>query len=254
MTATPDTSTAESDRRLLADAPPNSDHWDDATWAAWFRSAARAHGERFDGDTKATNPRTLLGGILHSALSAVALAKEGEVGEASEHVDAIERLTAAYRMSTVEWEKEAIHLHFSLSYANYLVLPRTLLQSMPDAWQARFVALVDELHEAFQHVPQAESYEVTAGTVHEVSDLDDTQLKQLGIVKDWYRGEEPPEGLDAQALREWEAEHEDPEGPTYSKDGEELDPDFRVLLPCADPVPHYNRGRARVEPRLGGAS
>lgn len=34
---------------------------------------------------------------------------------------------------------------FSLSYSSFLVLPRTVLQSMPDDWQAKFVALLDEL-------------------------------------------------------------------------------------------------------------
>ncbi|WP_030186594.1 hypothetical protein, partial [Streptomyces capuensis] len=43
---------------------------------------------------------------------------------------------------------DAIHKHFGLSYANYLVLPRTLLQSMPDAWQNAFVKLLDEMDDA----------------------------------------------------------------------------------------------------------
>lgn len=33
----------EADRRILAAAPANSDDWDEATWAAWFRTADRAH-------------------------------------------------------------------------------------------------------------------------------------------------------------------------------------------------------------------
>jgi hypothetical protein len=93
------TSTIEDDRRLLADAPPNSDDWDDATWAAWFRAAARAHGGRFDGDTKAANPAALLTAILHSARWAVILNKKGQTGEVGEHVDAIEHLLAAYRLA-----------------------------------------------------------------------------------------------------------------------------------------------------------
>lgn len=42
-----------------------------------------------------------------------------------------------------------IHDAFGLSYASYLVIPRTVLQSMPLDWQARFVALVNETHERF---------------------------------------------------------------------------------------------------------
>lgn len=41
-----------------------------------------------------------------------------------------------------------IHTWFSLSYAAYLVLPRSILQSMPDEWQERFVACLQEVEEA----------------------------------------------------------------------------------------------------------
>ena len=155
----------------------------------------------------------------------------------------------------VEVEPEAIHAHFGLTYANYLVLNRTLLQSMPDLWQTQFVALLDQLHEAFAHVPQAEGYKVEAATEHEVCDLDDEQLAQLGITEDRYRGETPPEGLDAEGLAEWEEAHESPDGPVYSRDGEEVDGGELVMLPAVDPVPHYNRGRTYIAPAvavLGG--
>jgi hypothetical protein len=62
-----------------------------------------------------------------------------------------------------EWDPydfEAIHLWFNLSYANYLVLPRALLQSMPDEWQKRFVLCLDELVETMREVPQADRYRV----------------------------------------------------------------------------------------------
>jgi hypothetical protein len=97
--------TADDDRRVLRAAPADSDDWDDDTWAAWFRCAARAHGERFDGDTKPANPRALLGAILHSARLAVALTEQGEAAEAKEHVGAIERLVAGYR-KTVQPDRE----------------------------------------------------------------------------------------------------------------------------------------------------
>ncbi|WP_438028978.1 hypothetical protein [Sorangium sp. So ce233] len=38
-----------------------------------------------------------------------------------------------------------IHLWFSLSYGNYLVIPRALLQSMPVEWQERMVKCLEEL-------------------------------------------------------------------------------------------------------------
>ena len=44
---------------------------------------------------------------------------------------------------------EPIHAAFGLSYASYLVVPRTVLQSMPVSWQAEFVALMNETHERF---------------------------------------------------------------------------------------------------------
>lgn len=44
-------------------------------------------------------------------------------------------------------EVEPIHAWFGLTYANYLVLNRALLQLMPQDWQARFVACLEELSE-----------------------------------------------------------------------------------------------------------
>lgn len=52
---------------------------------------------------------------------------------------------------------EAIHNYFGLSYAQYLTLPRTALQSMPEEWQARFVACLHELDEAFDWKPHHEN-------------------------------------------------------------------------------------------------
>lgn len=42
-----------------------------------------------------------------------------------------------------------IHSWFSLSYANYLVLHRAMLQSMPDDWQDKFVNLLDEMEKYY---------------------------------------------------------------------------------------------------------
>ena len=39
-------------------------------------------------------------------------------------------------------DDEPIHGYFGLSYANYLVLPRSVLQSMPIDWQEKFVELL----------------------------------------------------------------------------------------------------------------
>jgi len=43
-----------------------------------------------------------------------------------------------------------VHTFFGLSYANYLVWPRSIMQSMPDEWQKRFCRLAIELDEAVE--------------------------------------------------------------------------------------------------------
>jgi hypothetical protein len=39
---------------------------------------------------------------------------------------------------------------FGLSYASYLVVPRLVLESMPEDWQRRFVSMTEECHERFE--------------------------------------------------------------------------------------------------------
>jgi hypothetical protein len=58
-------------------------------------------------------------------------------------------------------DSEPVHLWFSLSYANYLVLPRSVLQSMSEEWQRRFVACLEELDAAAGHLDWP-SYAVNA--------------------------------------------------------------------------------------------
>jgi len=122
-----------------------------------------------------------------------------------------------------------VHTWFGLSYTNYAVLPRTLMQSMPISWQDRMVACLEELTDAFAHIPQAEVYEVHAGTEHLGSDMDPELARQTGI--------EVTEDESADRLR-------------YFRDGRELDPNEYVVIRRADPVPHYNRGRTYLEPRI----
>jgi hypothetical protein len=43
----------------------------------------------------------------------------------------------------------AIHRYFELSYAQYLTIPRTVLQSMPLDWQESFVSKLEEIEEYF---------------------------------------------------------------------------------------------------------
>jgi len=56
-----------------------------------------------------------------------------------------------------------IHAWFGLTYASYLTLPRSVLQSMPIEWQEQFVALLDELQsKAFDHGIETPRYTVSA--------------------------------------------------------------------------------------------
>jgi len=65
-------------------------------------------------------------------------------------------------MTTAVRDEMDVHCWFGLTYANYLVLPRTLLQSMPEQWQHRFVGCLRELEQAFWHIDQPDSYMVRA--------------------------------------------------------------------------------------------
>ena len=56
--------------------------------------------------------------------------------------------------------QEKIHEWFELSYASYLVLPRSILQSAPDKWQIKFVKLLNELGEMFDCPRKGTTYAV----------------------------------------------------------------------------------------------
>lgn len=42
---------------------------------------------------------------------------------------------------------------FGLSYASFLTLPRVLMHEMPDVWQGKMAALLEEYDEAFPNKP-----------------------------------------------------------------------------------------------------
>lgn len=140
-------------------------------------------------------------------------------------------------MDTIEHREMDIHTWFGLSYSNYLVLHRSLLQSMPEEWQHRFVRMLGELSEAFAHVEQADCYEVIPGVEVAIEELTDAQMTHLGISR--------PDGADGAEEESGEASEPDY---YYLKDGTEMEGWMRVVWPKPDPVPHYNRGRTRIEP------
>lgn len=97
-------------------------------------------------------------------------------------------------------EINAIHSHFGLTYAQYLVLPRTALQSMPDEWQSAFVKLLEELNETFEYLPEDTldpklGYRVTIDQLVEEFDEDEQRyvsrwldLDREDPVADYQRG------------------------------------------------------------------
>jgi hypothetical protein len=140
-----------------------------------------------------------------------------------------------------------IHEWFGLTYSNYLVLNRTLLQSMTPDWQQRMVTCLEELSDAFAHIEQPEAYAVQAGEQDLVNELTEAEMEQLGITCQEY-DDEPPAGLDGEALDAWQDEHRIPEPLYHDRDGDEIDGDSYVIVPTWDPVPHYNRGRTYIQP------
>jgi hypothetical protein len=53
---------------------------------------------------------------------------------------------------------KTIHDWFELTYAQYLTVPRSILEAMPEGWQDRFVALLEELDDTFDWRPEAGRY------------------------------------------------------------------------------------------------
>ncbi len=54
--------------------------------------------------------------------------------------------------------KERLSRLFGLSYASFLVLPRSLMQEMPDGWQDRCVDLVKEFDSEYPNQPDGEIF------------------------------------------------------------------------------------------------
>ena len=51
-----------------------------------------------------------------------------------------------------------IHEWFELTYAQYLTIPRSVLQSMPEDWQADFTRLLERLDDAIDWRPKEGRY------------------------------------------------------------------------------------------------
>jgi len=66
---------------------------------------------------------------------------------------------------------------------DYLVVPRSLAQSMPLRWQQVFVALLADLHDAYRQLDWP-VYQVVASRRELLTDLDEDQLAFVGYVAD----------------------------------------------------------------------
>lgn len=71
-------------------------------------------------------------------------------------------MPAMEKTTSLSDDIEPIHGWFGLSYSNYLVLQRSILQSTPLEWQLRFVACLEELQEMAWGVEgQPDTFHVT---------------------------------------------------------------------------------------------
>lgn len=68
---------------------------------------------------------------------------------------------------------DAIHNWFELTYAQYLTIPRSVLQSMPGAWQERFVRCLQELDEHIDWRPEEGQYRVQLHAVNQDAEDED---------------------------------------------------------------------------------
>lgn len=109
-----------------------------------------------------------------------------------------------------------VHAKFGLTYANFLVIHRAQLQSMPVDWQQQFVDLLEDLHAAYPDL-DVPDFEVKTVRDTYVGELTDDEMKLAGITREY--GEEETTWTDAT--------------------GRELAEHQHVGVPVPDPVPHY---------------
>jgi hypothetical protein len=109
---------------------------------------------------------------------------------------------------------------------DFLVVPRSLAQSMPLRWQQVFVGLLADLHDAYGDLTWPE-YNVIPSRWERLADLDEEQLAAVGL-----HAELGPEG----ELEFFDAT----ENPAPA--------DKRVLAPVDDPLPPAKAGRVPPRP------
>jgi hypothetical protein len=115
---------------------------------------------------------------------------------------------------------------FGLSYSNFLVLHRVELEHMPEEWQHRFVRMLNEVNDAYDHLEHPEGYNVYPCRWVYVDELSEADAEVAGVTV--VHGKK---------------------GTTYFNErGDEMNIVERVPIRVPDPIPHYRHGR--VEPVL----
>lgn len=110
-----------------------------------------------------------------------------------------------------------VHAYFGLTYANFLVIHRAQLQSMPLDWQKQFVELLEDLNAAYAHLGHVD-FEVKTVRDSYVDELAEDEMKLLGIA----------------------CEHGEEADAYTDKDGNEMAAGWaHVGVPVPDPIPHY---------------
>lgn len=69
--------------------------------------------------------------------------------------------------------------------AEYVVLPRSLLATMPVTWQQQLADILDELHDATREASWPAAYRVTALRRVRLTDLQETELRRIGVQADY---------------------------------------------------------------------
>lgn len=149
-----------------------------------------------------------------------------------------------------------IHLWFGLTYSNYLVLHRSILQSAPEEWQHRFTALLDELRGMMgdgmqDRMPSNYDIRVLARSQERITEYAECdQCDGEGTIPD-------PEGTVYAGTGET-AEIDCPKCDGAKVDYEqEIDTRFETAEEVGvidDPIAHYNRGRTVIDFETGEES
>lgn len=57
-----------------------------------------------------------------------------------------------------EYRESPVHFWFELSHAQYLTIPRSIMEAMPHEWQERMAKCLNELDETFEWRPKSGRY------------------------------------------------------------------------------------------------